>query len=457
MLLLLSGILVGFLLPKIIGVTDYGYYKTYTLYAGYAGLFHFGLADGIYLMYGGKDYDSLERNRFRFYSKVFFCLEAFVSIFVVIFSLLFLSGNMRFIFLMLSLYLIFQNINSYYMEISQATSRFKELSQRNIIRSVLISIGIIGLACYKTIIDDNITYKSYIYLFTLIIAFLAFWYIGTYRDITLGECERYQGGWQEIGAFIKVGFPLMLANLCSSLILTLDRQFVNILFDTDSYAIYAFAYNMLALVTTAVSAISTVLYPKLKQLNEETLKESYSKLVTLVLCLVFGCMLVYFPLNAFVSWYLPKYSESLPIFRIIFPGLGISSVVTIIMHNYYKALGINFLFFVKSVITLVISGIANYIAFSTFKTTISISIASIITMLFWYVFVEWHFIKKHQINGTKNFLFMLMLIMSFYLCTEIRVVYISFIAYTVSLVLIVVIFFNKQVKSIIRQYVGKNK
>ena len=46
---LLAGALVAFVLPKLIGVSDYGYFKTFTLYATYVGLFHLGICDGIYL------------------------------------------------------------------------------------------------------------------------------------------------------------------------------------------------------------------------------------------------------------------------------------------------------------------------------------------------------------------------------------------------------------------------
>ena len=80
---LLSSILVGFLLPKIIGVTNYGYYKTFTLYATYIGLFQIGIVDGIYLKYGGKTYDELDKSTFNFYSKFFvkgkfkYCLYKF--------------------------------------------------------------------------------------------------------------------------------------------------------------------------------------------------------------------------------------------------------------------------------------------------------------------------------------------------------------------------------------------
>lgn len=244
----------------------------------------------------------------------------------------------------------------------------------------MCNCGIMGGG--KLVFHLDITYKSYIILYSIIIIILAIWYVITYREISFGQTYMKRENIREIFSLIILGFPLMLANLCSSLILTLDRQFVNILFDTETYAIYAFAYNMLALVTTATSAISMVLYPNLKKTDGRTLKNTYSSLVGAILCFMFGCLSIYFPLNMFVSWFLTKYIEALTIFRIIFPGLAISSAITIVMHNYYKTLGINVIFFVKSLVVLVISASANFLAYKLFGTTQSISIASIITMIF---------------------------------------------------------------------------
>ena len=58
---LFSGVLIGFLLPRIIGKIDYGYYKTLTLYTSYIGLFALGITDGIYLKFCGKKYDELDK------------------------------------------------------------------------------------------------------------------------------------------------------------------------------------------------------------------------------------------------------------------------------------------------------------------------------------------------------------------------------------------------------------
>ena len=50
---LLSGILVGFIVPKMMGMEGYANYKIYTLYLTYIALLSLGLGDGIYLKFSG--------------------------------------------------------------------------------------------------------------------------------------------------------------------------------------------------------------------------------------------------------------------------------------------------------------------------------------------------------------------------------------------------------------------
>ena len=452
---LLAGILVGFLLPKIVGVNDYGYYKTFTLYSTYVGMFHFGFSDGIYLRYGGKSYEELERTNFRFYSRFLIFLEVVISAILAILSLFLFSGEYRFIFLCLSLFLIVNNVTGYYQVVSQITSRFQELSFRNIIQSVLISMAVVSLWLLSKILKARISYREFTIIYVLIFAALALWYIWTYKEITIGRTVSGKEIWKDVPALIKLGVPLMIANLCSSLILTLDRQFVNILFDNETYAVYAFAYNMLSLITTAMAAISTVLYPKLKQTNEEVLVKSYSMLVSAILCIVFACLVVYFPLCSFVNWFLPKYSGSLIIFRIILPGLAISSAITIVMHNYYKTIGATYNYFIKSIVILFASGLFNYFAYLMFRTTTSISIASIITMLIWYVYVEWYFIKRYNVKWAVNLSYMILMMIGFYGITVIDNSLISCLMYVALYVFITLLFFWKYVGSYVKRLLNK--
>lgn len=53
---------VSFLVPKNLNIEAYGYLQLYIFYTGYIGFLHFGWADGLYLRYGGKYYEDLDKH-----------------------------------------------------------------------------------------------------------------------------------------------------------------------------------------------------------------------------------------------------------------------------------------------------------------------------------------------------------------------------------------------------------
>ena len=133
---IISGVIVGFLLPKELSLTDYGFYKTFTLYITYMGLFSIGITDGIILKYGNKDYDQLERNMFRSYFKYYTAIMAAASSTIIISALIFFKKDIKFIFVMLGIDMVAGNIINYFRVISQITQRFKEYSITTSFQSV---------------------------------------------------------------------------------------------------------------------------------------------------------------------------------------------------------------------------------------------------------------------------------------------------------------------------------
>lgn len=447
---LLTSVLIAFILPKIIGVEDYGYYQTFTLYAAYVGLFHFGIVDGIYLVYGDKNYDQLERTKFRFYTRFLFVLEFLIALIVGVTCFFAIKDeNLQFIFICVAVYLLTYNMSGYFQFISQITQRFKELSLRNLVQSLLNIVSLVILFLVMKYANQVISYKIYTLIYVAIQIILMCWYIFTYRDITFGRSEKNL--FKDIFSFIKVGLPLLIANLTLILILKIDRQFVDYFFkDKEIFAKYSFAYNMLALITTLTNAISTVLYPSMKRKNEFKVTE-YQNLVSIIAVLVFACLLVYYPLDLFVTWFLPNYVDSLPIFRIILPGLILTSVITIVMLNYYKVIGKNLIFFLESLGVLLLSIIANIVAYYIMPEPIAISIASIIIIFIWYLVVEFYFIKKYKVNPIKNLSFIILGCASFYAITLIQTEYIGFLVQLAVTILLILIYFYKDIKNIINK------
>ena len=430
-----AGIIIGFIIPKVITIDGYGYYKTFTLYATYTGLFSFGIIDGIVLEYGGIDYEDYNKSRFRSYFRWYLVVHLVWAGLLILTSLFFKNSNYLFIIVMLAFYMLFANFVGYFQQISQITQRFKEYSIVKIIQSVMrVSSGLIMIGIFF-LSGRLVNYKIYIGLSVLEFLLVALGYFYTYKSIIIGAHDGLSKTKGDILHLSVIGFPLLFANLCSTLILSLDRQFVNILFTNAEYAIYAFAYNMLALVTVATSAVSTVLYPVLKRTNKDTLKNNYSDLIGAILAFVYGALAIYFPLCKFVKWFLPNYADSLVIFRVIFPGLAMSSAITVIMHNYYKTLGDNLLFFIRSIVILIISAGANLVAYLLFHSTVSISIASIITMLIWYLYIEQYFVQNFGYKRKKNLSYLLIMMAYFYLISAIEQWMIGLVLYIAGYVL----------------------
>ena len=445
---IVSGVIIGFVIPKILSIEGYGLYKIFTLYASYLGFCSLGIIDGIVLEYGGVEYERIDRPLFRGFFQSYFVVNIVFSIVLACIGVFIIDDRFRFILIMLALDLIGLNISGYYQQISQITQRFKEYSIRKVLQSLatIINVGIMVLIYLRY---RSVDYKLYIVLSVSVNLLLAGWYVYTYRELSFGKTIRKKCLLGKVVFLIKKGFPLLFANLCSSMILSIDRQFVSVLFPAESYAVYAFAYNMLSLITIATSAIATVIYPYLKRLSAEEMRNSFSYLVSLMLILLSAVNIAYYPLVCIVNQILPNYQGSIEIFRIIFPGLTISSVITIVFHNYYKSLGLSFSYFKKSVIILVLSCIANAIAYYCFKDMLCISIASIITMIIWYCYVERWFIKNYRYKNTKNLIYLLLTIVLFYVATSFDSMLFSCILYCLCYLLLTVVCFRNLLAKIL--------
>ena len=443
---IVAGIFVGFFVPKILSVSDYGFYKTFTLYVGYVGLASLGIIDGIVLKYGGTNYENIDKAKFRSYFLWYLIINAFFSFLILIIGFFIFQGPYKIVLLFFGIDLIAANFTGYYQYISQICMRFKELTTRNIIKSLLTVSGVLVLYILKLYSVAN--YWIYILIVVLCNYALTFWYLFTYREISFGRSLGLSKTFKDVLGFIKIGFPLFFSLLCSSLVLTIDRQFVNIFFENDVYALYAFAYNMLSLITVATSAISTVIYPTLKRSNENDLVKNYHLLVALDIIFVSFCLTGYFVLSWFVPWFLPKYVDSLPIFRIILPGLVISSSITVIMHNYYKTFGMSLSYFVISVIVLIISLSANFVSYFVWGTTVSISWASIVTISIWYVCAQCFLSKKKNLPFVKNTLYLIVVVTSFYFVSIIGIWYIGLLVYLGLFVLTTCLFYFRELKQV---------
>lgn len=449
--ILMSSVVTGFVIPIVLGVKEYGYYKIFTLYLSYSALMHFGFVDGMLLKIAGKKYEELPKEKFRYYLRFFLIFQIIIACIVLLISNVFCENEYRYLMSLLAIDIIAVNVTAFYQYISQGVMRFKELSIRKILLAFLKTILVILLFCIN-MKNIKITANIYVTGLVSIDVLLTIWYMITYKDLILGQVSNGAECKSDIRNFFKEGIILTVAYQAASIIFSLDRQFVSILFDTETYGVYSFAYNIISMVTTVIGAVSFVLFPKLKQMNTSDIMNTFSTSMASIAIIAVGAMIGYQPLSILIKSFLPEYTNSLEYLKIIFPGLAMSCCINIIMFTYYKAINKHSIYFKICCFILIISACLNYFAYKLFFSPVYISMASIITLVIWYLAGEVYFIKKYKIKWIKNCVYILTSTIAFYSINHIfNNMLLAFLAYFVFYLLLTYILY----KSLIYQITKK--
>src|SRR5699024_9771678 len=127
---LIISALVVLVIPRIIGVEDYGFWQLYLFYSSYITFLTFGWNDGIYLRYGGEEYDNLDKRMFfsQFYSLLFTQIIIALIISLLCFNVL-NDGDRLFILQMIAIDIVVVNARYMLLFILQTTNRIKDYSK----------------------------------------------------------------------------------------------------------------------------------------------------------------------------------------------------------------------------------------------------------------------------------------------------------------------------------------
>ena len=454
---LLSSVAVGLLLPKIFSVSDYGYFKVFTLYAVYMALLHFGFVDGILLKLAGKEYSELDFEKTRAYTKFFVFFESLISLPILLCGIVFADGEYSFILVMLALNMVFVNVTTYYQFVSQATQRFREYSAKNFIVAVVKLAFVLGLFAIYFFDVSAVSYKVYLIGLNVLDLSMAIWYVYIYRDITFGKSVAFSSIKKDVLDIFKIGFVLTAAYQASHLVLALDRQFVNLLFPMETFAVYSFAYNIITMISTVVSSLSMVLLPMLKRSSVEYTIGYYKKSISVVAIVMSCALLSYFPLVWFIGWFLPNYSASLEYIAVLLPTLVFTSGVTVVMFTIEKVLDRSFAFFKTACAILLLGLITNTVAYFVFGTPKAISYASLGVMAVWFLWEGISLARRTKVTVYKEFIFISLISAGFLAVTTCmpNVVF-GFLAYAAFLVALIVTLYFPLVKAAFLTFAGRS-
>lgn len=330
---LVSMILVLFV-PKILGVKEYSYWQLYLFYASYVGFFHFGWADGIYLRFGGKKYEELDKDYFHTQFWLLTSLEIVLGLIIIISTKLWITDiNKTSVFIAIGICCVLQIPRTFLQYVLQTTNRIVNYAKNFLWEKILyaaltILFLVLGFRNFEVLVSADLIARG----FTLILL------VKECKDIVFQGVLRIKSGISDAWRNINVGIKLMFGNIASQLLLGIVRWAIQNHWSVETFGRVSLSITASNLLMTFLSAVSIVLYPMLKNVSEDQYAEMYSKMRNYLMIVVLVLLAVYYPAKVILSWWLPQYAESLRYMALLFPMCVFESKMVMLINTYLKAL-----------------------------------------------------------------------------------------------------------------------
>lgn len=345
------------IIPRFVSIEDYGYWQLYIFYSSFISYMSLGLTDGAYLRYGGREYKDLYKPIFvsQYWFLVVFSIVMNFSI-TVIYGLNSMDPNKSVVVFLACLTGVIIVPMSLLTFMLQATNRIKEYSITTIFQRVIYILLVILL-----LITGGDKFE-YIILSDLLSKLISLCYICLIcRELVFGKLESLKVSTQEIWVNISVGSKLLFANLASLLIIGIVRYCIENRWGIEIFGKVSLAISISNMLMLFINAIGIVLFPTLRRTSEHRLPDIYKQMKTFISVPLIGILIIYYPVSAIISLWLPHYSDSLIYMALLFPMCIYESKMAMLINTYLKTLRKEKVMLIINLITVVMSLILTYI------------------------------------------------------------------------------------------------
>ncbi|MBO1265075.1 oligosaccharide flippase family protein [Proteiniclasticum sp. SCR006] len=391
------GIIQSFLFPKLMGPNQYGYWSMYLLYIGYAGFFNLGVSDGIYLLFGGENYNDLEKGKFKAYFNI---ILFYLSVFLIIWVLYcFFSQQVTqqlLIMLAIGLSSFLACLINYVVMIDQATSRFNIYSKGHIIEKIAIMAG--------TIILIKLRNPLVVIMASIIGRMITvFYYYANSKPILYAKHSPYKEALKDMATFFSAGIWMTLAAIGTTAMTGIGRFFIHYQLGVTELGYFSFVLSISGLFTIFFSAIATVLFPMLKRSTGEAYRKQMIILDNLLDWVGILILLLYFPAKSMLSILYPQYESALKILVVLFPLVLLQGRTSMVYYTIYKVERLERQYVYNLIIALLVCVIFSMSSLMVVKDITSVAVATYGAFVVWCIVIVALYNKNSDIKLKYHF------------------------------------------------------
>lgn len=407
--------------PKVLGVESYSYWQLFLFYTSYAGFFHLGLIDGIYLKCGGKDLYKIGKN----VSGQF--LIFVVHIFLIAFTLNYLlslepvENSRELVYRAIVIDVILSNLLGFWSYLYQATGRIKTFVQIVVIDKLILLFLILFFVVWHV---DNYSLYIYACLTSKLISLL--YCLVTIRGFFTFRIYFSKHLLFEYFDSIRVGVNLLFANIASLLLIGTSRFIIERYWGLIVFGKVSLMLSVVNFFIVFLSQIGIVMFPFIKRMNEKNRNMIYVSSNLLIDVFFLSVLLFYLPIDYILIHWLPQYEDSIVYLIFLLPICVFEGKNQILLNPYLKSyrkerlfLYINLLALTVSLIFSLLGVYLDRINVVLLSILVSIAIKNIITTIY--------LNRKFGLKLFESSLFAIIYVISFVSLNVIGVPVLSFI------------------------------
>ena len=427
-----------FLIPKIVGTEGYGYVQLYIFYASYTAYMSFGISDGIYIRYGGYEYENINK-------PIIAGQYWIVSIALVLLGSGIVAGAAGCGIDSQKIVMLFWSMLSALITVPRSLVNFLLLTTNHIKNASKITI--IERCTYFCVcvillslrVEDPMPY-IYADIIGKITASVCMFIL--YTELVYIPRIDLKPVICELKSNLFVGIKIVSASIVGLFIIGIVRFEISNEWNMTIFGKVSLALSIANLLLAFINTLSVVLFPVICRCTEEVLRKFYNILdhsLQIVLVIVLA---MYYPMKVLLNLWLPQYEDSMEYMALIFPICLFECKVSLILNTYFKALRaekyILFVNILAALISIILSTICVYVLHNLVLAICVITVALGIRCIFSELVIK----KILQINNLKSIFIEICISIAFIVMNWFVGGYLGFALYM--LVVILYVFFSKK-------------
>jgi O-antigen/teichoic acid export membrane protein len=371
-----------FLIPRLMSVEEYGYWRLFLLYAGYVGFLHFGFADGALLRWAGRTLEAIHHEVGPSWKYMILQhLAVTLPVCAVLGILPRLSMHFRLVCAGVLVFGLIMNSATLLQYSLQAGRVFRPVA---IAAAVPPGVFVVLAFCWSLKNTPTANELMALYAIAWLVVLIYLWV-----RVKPQFANSPDAAWTLGKTLTAIGWPVVLANTGYGLVQSADRLVVSSALPITQFAQYSLAASAMFVPLTAIAAVARVFFAHAAAVEHDDRANIY-KHMSRFLLIAWSLLLPYFfVLEAFVKRFLPKYIPSLPVAGILMISVIFLAGIQILHMNYFYLYGKQREFLYRTIAALALSVVVALVLTGWLHSLLAVAVGQVAALAFWWMVNEW--------------------------------------------------------------------